>query len=234
MQAVLFRAAFILPMAALLGAYCGALAQRYCLEVSRGASVDGRTLAFSAWRALAEMRQPGSLMLLSSGVLVLAALHLVLEPSLMATAGLAACAVLLALSLIDARCGLLPDALTLPLLWVGLLLAWAGHGVALENAVAGAALGYGGLRLVDTLYQFWRGHAGVGGGDMKLLAAVGAWAGWGPLPGIMLAACLGGVFFAVTAKMRGAGSASLPFGPFISIPSAGVILLGTDVQYLFI
>lgn len=234
MQAVLLRAAAVLPMAAMLGAYCAALAQQYSLAVSRGAAVDGSTLLLSARRALGCRGRPSLITLLSAGLSALAALPVVLEPSLTAAVRFGACTALLALGLVDARCGLLPDALTLPLMWAGLLAAWAGQGVALEDAVAGAALGYGGLRLVDLFYHLWRGRSGVGGGDMKLLAAVGAWAGWAPLAGVLLAASLGGVMVALLARLKGTRVESLAFGPFICIPSAAVILLDTDVQYLFI
>lgn len=139
----------------------------------------------------------------------------------------AACAVavlvLLALAVIDIQAGLLPDALTLPLLWMGLALAWAGSGISLHAAVAGAMLGYSFLYALFFGFKIWRGREGMGYGDFKLAAALGAWVGPLPLAYILLAASLLGTVYALWRWKAGGVSASYPFGPFLA--AAGILVL---------
>lgn len=126
--------------------------------------------------------------------------------------------VLIALALIDADTMLLPDSLTLPLLWGGMLctsLGWID--LALEQSVWGAALGYGLLWSVQAVFGILTGKQGMGEGDFKLLAALGAWLGWTALPGLVLLASVSGVVFAVFLRLMGrlkAGEA-MPFGPHL-------------------
>ncbi|PLR31000.1 prepilin peptidase [Chimaeribacter californicus] len=121
---------------------------------------------------------------------------------------------LLTLSLIDARTFLLPDKLTLPLLWLGLLFNSFSDGVSLTDAVYGAVAGY---LLLWSLYWFFRlasGREGLGYGDFKLLAALGAWTGWQMLPQITLLAAASGLLWAGLSKWKkGEWIAVLPFGP---------------------
>ena len=121
---------------------------------------------------------------------------------------------LLALAWIDWRHFVLPDALTLPLLVAGLGAAVAeGRAMALDSAL-GAALGYGGLWLVGTLYRRLRGREGLGGGDAKLLAAGGAWLGAAALPWVVLGAAVGGLAIAGLTRRGGlAATLAVPFGP---------------------
>src|SRR5690606_32770961 len=94
---------------------------------------------------------------------------------------------LMLLAHIDIRTRLLPDALTLPLLWLGLGAAWLGWGrVPLYDAVAGVMAGYGVLWLLLQGFRLLRGIEGMGYGDLKLVAALGAWLGWQALPGVLL------------------------------------------------
>lgn len=256
-------AAAILPVAGALGVGCARLSERYAALVARGAPVNrhtffealqpdgkkgtsptrageggdghGETQDVSAAAEAPAGRGACHLMAWAGAVLLmLASLPFLHAPSFLAAAHLAVCTVLLALSFIDLRCRLLPDALTLPLLVAGLLLSGGGWGPPLHVSLAGAAFGYAVLKSVDLVYLLWRGQAGIGGGDMKCLAAVGAWTGWAPLPAILLAACIGGVLMALGARLRGAPAVSVAFGPCLSLPSAAVILSGGDVQYLFI
>lgn len=126
--------------------------------------------------------------------------------------------VLIALALIDADTMLLPDSLTLPLLWGGMLctsLGWID--LSLEQSVWGAALGYGLLWSVQAVFGILTGKQGMGEGDFKLLAALGAWLGWTALPGLVLLASVSGVVFAVFLRLMGrlkAGEA-MPFGPHL-------------------
>lgn len=225
-----------LPVAAAFGVWCAALALAYASRIADGAAIDGATLRAALRRVMsgrgwAAVSWP--LAAACAGLLALACLAFVLQPSLLAAARVAACAVLLVLALIDMRCGLLPDALTLPLLWAGLLLAWAGVGVSLHDAVIAAAAGYAFLRGTDTLFQAWRGFPGMGGGDMKLLAALGAWLGWAWLPEGLLAACLAGVCFAVFGRGRKGWRRPLAFGPFLALAGASGLVGRPVVQFFF-
>jgi len=100
------------------------------------------------------------------------------------------CATLQVLARIDAQTRLLPDMLTLPLLWAGLLFHWSGGWVELDDAVAGAAAGYGLLWLTWAAFRGCSGRDGIGFGDLKLAAANGAWLGVEALPWALLAASL--------------------------------------------
>lgn len=225
-----------LPGAAALGVWCAALALAYARHIAEGFAIDGATLR-AALRVVTQGRSgwavPWPLGLVCACLLALACLPFIWQPSLLPAARFVACAVLLVLAVIDIRCGLLPDALTLPLLWAGLLLSWAGFGVALHDAVAAAAAGYAFLRGTDTLFQWWRGYPGMGGGDMKLLAALGAWLGWEWLPQGLLAACLVGILFAVLRRGGGGRHRPLAFGPFLAFAGAYGLLGGPVVQFLF-
>jgi leader peptidase (prepilin peptidase)/N-methyltransferase len=134
--------------------------------------------------------------------------------------------VLLALALIDFDTTLLPDSLTLPLLWAGLLLS-AAHvsPVPLSSAVVGAAAGYLVLWVVFWLFKLITCKEGMGHGDFKLLAALGAWLGWQFLPLVILLSSLvgtlvGGTLLATGAIKRNQG---IPFGPYLA--AAGWIAL---------
>lgn len=127
-------------------------------------------------------------------------------------------AVLLTLALIDWDTTLLPDDLTLSLLWGGLLFSTAGMiSVQLEDSVAGAAAGYMSLWAVYWVFKLATGKEGMGYGDFKLFAALGAWLGWQALVPIILIASLVGVAVGVvlksTAGLRDGGH--IPFGPFL-------------------
>lgn len=225
-----------LLLAACLGVACAVVAVAYSHCIAQGAAIDVGTLARAVRRACSQpgwQAVPPGLAVLSAGALVLAALAFLQQPGGLTALRCAACAVLLTLALIDARCGLLPDALTLPLLWAGLLLAWAGMGVGLHDAVLAVALGYLFLRGLNAVFQACRGRAGIGGGDIKLLAALGAWLGWAPLPGLLLAACLGGIAFAALAAGSKGWRASLAFGPFLAMAGAYGLVGGPVVQFLF-
>ena len=125
---------------------------------------------------------------------------------------------LIALALIDADTMLLPDSLTLPLMWIGMLCASLGwiH-LSLEQSVWGAALGYGLLWSVQAVFGWFTGKQGMGEGDFKLLAALGAWLGWTALPAMVLLASVSGVVFAIYKRLKGRMKAGepLPFGPHL-------------------
>ena len=130
---------------------------------------------------------------------------------------------LLALALIDADTMLLPDSLTLPLMWAGMLLASAGViNLSLAQSVWGAALGYAVLWSVQTVFGAVTGKQGMGEGDYKLLAALGAWLGWIALPAVVLIASVSGVLLALLWRWRGRLQAGqpMPFGPQLAAAGA--------------
>jgi leader peptidase (prepilin peptidase)/N-methyltransferase len=138
----------------------------------------------------------------------------------------------LALAWIDARCWLLPDILTLPLVVVGLAAAALAPETlpgALFARALGAALGYSVLQAVAWLYKRLRGRDGLGGGDAKLLAAAGAWVGAGALPSVVFVAAASALAAALLSRLRGirlAAQSALPFGPFLALAAWLVWLFG--------
>jgi leader peptidase (prepilin peptidase)/N-methyltransferase len=129
------------------------------------------------------------------------------------------------MTMIDYDTQYLPDDLTYPLLWLGLLINLNGTFVPLRDAVIGAAAGYMALWSVNYLYQLVRGHQGMGEGDFKLLAALGAWFGWIMLPAIiMLSSVVGAVAgIALMIAARSGFETKIPFGPYLA--GAGLIAL---------
>lgn len=140
--------------------------------------------------------------------------------------------VLITLAFVDYRTRLLPDLLTLPLLWLGLLIQlWpATRTVGLEMAVIGAVAGYLPLWLLAHFYRLVRKRDGLGMGDLKLLAAMGAWSGPWVLPyvllGASLLAILGVICCRLLASRRIGMQEELPFGPSI-ILAYGLVLLAS-------
>lgn len=127
---------------------------------------------------------------------------------------------LLALAWIDWEEGVLPDALTLPLVVAGLVLAWWLVPWSLTDRAIGAIAGYLGFRAVAALYRALRKREGLGQGDAKLLAASGAWLGWQALGHVVLLAALLGLGFALVTRIRGEPldeATALPFGPALAI-----------------
>lgn len=237
MDGWLLRLGIAFPLAALAGIGCVAIAQTYAGYIARGDPVDGLTLQ----RALCKALGPKGWTPVSSPaaapcalLLVAASLPFVLAPGLLSLARLCACMILLLLALIDLRTRLLPDALTLPLLWAGLLVSWAGFGVGLHDAVLGAALGYGVLRMSGALFELLRGAPGMGGGDMKLLAALGAWVGWQVLALLLFAACISGLLGVLAFGRGGIWRQSFAFGPHLAGAGAAVLAAPPVVQYFFI
>jgi len=132
---------------------------------------------------------------------------------------------IIAASVIDLDTQLLPDAITLPLLWLGLLLNTAGVFTDLRSAVIGAAAGYLALWSVYWLFRLATGKEGMGFGDFKLLAAIGAWLGWQMLPlTILLSSLIGAtVGIALIVFARHGRSMPIPFGPYLG--AAGIVAL---------
>ena len=144
-------------------------------------------------------------------------------------AGMTLVGCLVALTFIDADAMLLPDAITLPLLWLGLMWAAIGAGsggfVPLSDAVWGAVVGYLSLWLVFWAYKLATGKEGFGYGDFKLLAALGAWFGWqAVLPIVLLSAVVGAIVgLSLIVAGRKTMASRLPFGVYLA--PAGVLML---------
>jgi len=126
------------------------------------------------------------------------------------------------LAWIDVETRLLPDVLTLGLLWLGLLVNCAELFASLDHAVIGAAAGYSSLWLLNAGYRIWRGHDGMGAGDFKLLAAVGAWLGLTALPAVVLIAAASGVFTGLSLSLIGwrKPGETIAFGPHLCLGAA--------------
>lgn len=133
----------------------------------------------------------------------------------------------IALAFIDQDTGFLPDDLTLPLVWIGLLLNVPATFVALPDAVVGAAAGYLSLWLVYWAYKLATGKEGMGFGDFKMNAAVGAFLGWKLLPIVILMSSLVGLVFGAlqmfAARRRWDAGFRFHFGPYLAI--AGIVAL---------
>ncbi len=127
---------------------------------------------------------------------------------------------LLLIAAIDLEHQWLPDRLTLPLLPAGLVAAWSGVGPMLADRLIGAAAGFAILALLRAGYRHLRGREGMGGGDPKLLAAIGAWPGWQALPFLLLGAGLVGLASLAAMRLRGqtvAGDTRLPLGSLMAV-----------------
>lgn len=148
----------------------------------------------------------------------------------------AACLMLLVLAVIDFRTQLLPDVITLPLLWAGLLFQLLFHPVMLPSAVIGAMVGYLSLWSFYWLFKLVTGKEGMGYGDFKLLAALGAWLGWSFLPLILilsagLGAIVGLAAQAYSPRLRGT---PLPFGPFLALAGWVALLVGDEIMAMYL
>lgn len=132
---------------------------------------------------------------------------------------------MIALTFIDFDTQLLPDSITLPLLWAGLLLNLGGNFTDLGSAVIGAAAGYLSLWVVYWVFKLATGKEGMGYGDFKLLAAIGAWLGWQMLPLTILASSMVGAVVGITLiiAVKHGRNVPIPFGPYLA--AAGIIAL---------
>jgi leader peptidase (prepilin peptidase) / N-methyltransferase len=138
---------------------------------------------------------------------------------------------LVALAFIDADTQLLPDDITLPLLWLGLVLSLVPVFVDSDTAILGAVAGFLVLWAIFHAFRLLTGKEGLGRGDFKLLALFGAWMGWQTLPQIVLLSALPGALFgiALIATGRTGRETPIPFGPFLAISGWVNLLWGTDI-----
>lgn len=146
-------------------------------------------------------------------------------PTPIAAAAIVYALMLLTLGWIDAEAGLLPDLLSLPLLWMGLLVNISGVFSPLSDAVIGAVVGYLSLWCVGQVFTLLTGRMGMGHGDFKLLAALGAWVGWLSLPWVLLLSSSFALVVALILRVSGRMKANDPirFGPYLA--GAGIFAL---------
>lgn len=146
-------------------------------------------------------------------------------------AGLLTC-FLIALAGIDLRTQLLPDSLTLPLMWLGLIAAVENLYVGPKTALLGAIAGYVSLWSVWWVFKQLTGKEGMGHGDFKLLAALGAWCGLsGILPIILLSSVVGAILGSIMLAKQGRDRATpIPFGPYLAIAGWIVFMWGGDLM----
>ncbi|OWJ94159.1 prepilin peptidase [Pseudomonas sp. A46] len=143
---------------------------------------------------------------------------------------------LLAMSMIDVDHQLLPDALVLPLLWLGLILNSQGLFVSLEDALWGAVAGYLSLWSVYWVFKLVTGKEGMGHGDFKLLAMLGAWGGWQVLPlTILLSSLVGAILGVIMLRLRNQDTATpIPFGPYLAIAGWIALLWGDQITATYL
>jgi len=143
---------------------------------------------------------------------------------------------LIAMTFIDADTQLLPDDLTFPLLWLGLLVNLNGTFVSLEEAVIGAAAGYLSLWGIYWLFKLATGKEGMGYGDFKLLAALGAWLGWKMLPVIILLSSLVGAVIGISLILfaKHGRNNPIPFGPYLAGAGMIAMLFGKTLAQVYL
>ncbi|MFV3330697.1 prepilin peptidase [Pseudomonas sp. NY15437] len=143
---------------------------------------------------------------------------------------------LLAMSMIDIDHQLLPDDLVLPLLWLGLIVNHFGLFTNLGDALWGAVFGYLSLWSVYWLFKLITGKEGMGYGDFKLLAMLGAWGGWQVLPlTILLSSLVGAVLGVIMLRLRNAETSTpIPFGPYLAIAGWIALLWGDQITATYL
>ena len=155
--------------------------------------------------------------------------------------GFAACAALvftwamIALAFIDIDTQLLPDAITLPLLWCGLLVNVGDGFTDIQSAVVGAVAGYLSLWLIYQGHKLIARREGMGQGDFKLLAAIGAWLGWQMLPLVILFSSVAGVIVGTSLVLvaRHGYHVPIPFGPFLAGGAMVALLWGNEINHIY-
>ncbi len=143
---------------------------------------------------------------------------------------------LIAMTVIDLDEQLLPDQLTLPMVWVGLLVNINGTFTDLSSAVIGAAAGYLSLWLVFQLFRLLTGREGMGYGDFKLLAVFGAFLGWQLLPQVILLSSLVGAIVGISlVLLRGRDrQIPIPFGPYLAVAGLIALLWGEQINRTYL
>jgi len=157
-------------------------------------------------------------------------------PSLQGLAAILLTGFLVALTGIDAEHQLLPDNLTLPLLWIGLLLSTGWVFVNPATSIIGAVSGYLSLWLIYHLFRLITGKEGMGYGDFKLMGALGAWMGWQVLPLVLLLSSMVGALAGIALMLlrRHKSSQPIPFGPFIAAAGWIALIWGNQIVNFYL
>jgi leader peptidase (prepilin peptidase)/N-methyltransferase len=143
---------------------------------------------------------------------------------------------LIALTFIDIDHYLLPDSITLPLLWLGLFLSLFNIFTDTHASIVGAIAGYAALWIVYQLFKLATGKEGMGYGDFKLLALFGAWLGWQYLPVIILLSSLVGAIIGITmiAIVKRDRNKPIPFGPYLAAAGWIALIWGDDINRIYL
>jgi len=143
---------------------------------------------------------------------------------------------LLSLTFIDLDTQLLPDDITLSLLWLGLLFNLNGGFTDIQSAVIGAVAGYLILWSVYWLFKLITGKEGMGYGDFKMLAAIGAWFGWGMLPAVILLSSIAGSIIGIGLILlaKKGRNTAIPFGPYLALGGIVALFFGTQLSNLYL
>jgi leader peptidase (prepilin peptidase)/N-methyltransferase len=146
------------------------------------------------------------------------------------------CLMTLTLGLIDLDTMLLPDQLTLPTLWIGLLVNSMSTFVSLNDALLGAVIGYLVLWSLYWAFKLTTGKEGMGYGDFKLLAMIGAWFGWQALPLTLLVSSLVGAIIGIglVAFRRHQQNSPIPFGPYLAIAALVYLFVGESINHWYL
>lgn len=173
---------------------------------------------------------------LSAGAVLAVHLYFHFGPGWTFLAAVGFCWTLITLALIDIDRQLLPDRITLPILWAGLAVNLQGSMfTTLESAVIGAMTGYLSLWLVYQTYRLLTGREGMGYGDFKMLAALGAWLGWEMLPLLVFSSSFGYILTVTTLRLVSGFSwrKPIPFGPYLALGGWIVLLRGEVLPQFF-
>ncbi len=187
----------------------------------------------SACKAPISLRYP-AIEVLTAVLFAAVGMHFGAQPTVLLWCGFAAA--LVALTFIDLDTTFLPDDLTLPLMWAGIVSATLGWiPVTLAASVGGAVAGYLSLWFVFHAYRLIRGKEGMGAGDFKLLAALGAWMGWQAIPSIILLSSAVGaaVGIALIVFRQHDRGAPIPFGPYLAGGGIAALFFGEQLSRLW-
>ncbi|MDP2248234.1 MAG: A24 family peptidase [Nitrosomonadales bacterium] len=143
---------------------------------------------------------------------------------------------LIALTFIDFDTQLLPDDITLPLLWLGLIFNIGGGFTDLQSAVIGAIAGYLSLWTIFWIFKIVTGKEGMGYGDFKLLAAIGAWFGWQLLPAVILLSSVAGsvIGIGLIILAKQGREVPMPFGPYLALGGIAALFWGPQLSRLYL
>jgi leader peptidase (prepilin peptidase)/N-methyltransferase len=145
------------------------------------------------------------------------------------------CAALLVIIWIDIQHQIIPDVISLPGILLGLIFSFVSPALNWKDSLIGILLGGGVLYAIALFYYLWRKQEGMGGGDIKLLAMIGAFLGWQSLPFVIFASSLSGSCVGILAmiKQRKGGKARIPFGPFLSLAALIYLFFQEQVNLLY-